>query len=71
MAIHLTLAGPYAGRPLCDCDRNETDTFIHVACVSDETLKSADLCYVCLAYWETADEEDDAAVPKIVEAIRR
>lgn len=78
MTIHLTLCGPYAGRPLCACDREKAaakgDTFIHASCVhvSDETLKSIDMCGVCLAYWETADEEnDDVADAKIADAIRR
>ncbi len=56
---HLTLCGYYAGRPLCDCDKQaETAAgaeFIHAAYARLDRIP--DVCPRCVAIW-TEEMED-------------
>lgn len=50
--IHLTLSE--AGRPLCGCPRNTTDSFFQATHTPIEELL-ADICPTCLEVWDSAD----------------
>lgn len=71
---HLTLTGPYAGRPLCDCNRElctlKGDTFQHVDFSSDNQFDSTDTCPVCVTVALTIDD-DDATATRQIEAARK
>jgi hypothetical protein len=72
--LHLTLTGPCAGRPLCDCDKQQAlrngDTFQHVDFSADYVFESPDTCPVCRAFALTIDEPEEVAETKIAAARR-
>lgn len=56
LVIHLTLTGVYAGRPLCDCDKEAEKragaTFVHAMYAPPIILSDPRLCTACKAEWD-------------------
>ena len=60
--IHLTFTGYYAGTPLCGCERNSEDTFLHAVYAPKAMINGEDktVCKECLKVWnESEDDSED------------
>lgn len=60
--IHITITGPYAGMPLCGCDREaehiKGNTFAHVPYTnSAKWFACQDICPKCKEVWFDDNED--------------
>lgn len=66
--LHLTLCGPWAGRPLCGCDKAERttagDTFVHATYAPDAVFTDPDTCPACVEEWNDATDDTSAVDPR-------
>lgn len=61
--VHLTLTGPDAGRPLCDCNKQEAlergEEFYHFVYAPKSVLDSPDLCPRCKEVLYSPEDDSD------------